>query len=158
MAVAAIPAVGYLLLRSAWGRDDTGLWDAGIALAGWLATVPAWIIWLALRLRQRGATLGQHRLGLAVSTPTRGDGVTHRWRTSLRLIVHPLSLPFWIWVALLAALPGPLWLLLTASIPALAVTIGSAVSMVFLVGSPHSPAIHDRLAGTRLIDTRTPRS
>src|SRR5438046_1006230 len=38
-------AIGWLLVRTAWGRDDVASGDARVAVALILATTPAWAAW-----------------------------------------------------------------------------------------------------------------
>ncbi len=141
--LAALVAGGWLLVRTGWGRDDVPSGDATFASALLLAATPAWLAWTALRLAQRGATPGQARCGLrVVGTPR---------RRLLRLALHPLAVPGWLWLAVLAAV---------ATFEVLAIVFAIAVGIVLLGGlvtagrailRPRARGLHDLIARTRLV-------
>ena len=135
-------ATTWLLVRTRAGALDAGAGDAAVGLALVLASVPAWLTWLAFDLASQGATPGQRARGLVVR------GRPHR--RALRLLVHPLGSVGWLWLALvtwLALLPA--LTLLFASIAI--VVIGSGItSLLLAVRTRGSRAIHDRIVNTRL--------
>lgn len=141
--LAALAAGGWLLLRTSWGRDDIPAGDATFAAALLLAATPAWLAWTALRLAQRGATPGQDRQRLRVTGTPR--------RRLLRLALHPLAVPGWLWLAILAAV---------ATVDPVALAFAATGAVVFLGGligagravlRPQAPALHDLIARTRLV-------
>ena len=141
--LAALASGGWLFLRTAWGRDDVPSGDATFASALLLAATPAWLAWTALRLAQRGATPGQARCGLRVTGSPR--------RRLLRLALHPLTVPGWLWLATLAAV---------ATFEVLAVACAAAGGVALLGGlvtagrtllRPQARGLHDLIARTRLV-------
>ncbi|TAJ19780.1 MAG: hypothetical protein EPO65_05770 [Dehalococcoidia bacterium] len=139
---ALVVAAGWLLLRTAWGRDDVPSGDATFAAGVLLAATPAWLTWTALHLAQRGATPGQARAGLRVVGSTR--------RRLIRFSVHPLMAPGWIWLAILAlvVVVGPVAVGLAAI--GGAILVAGLVTAVLAVARPTARGLHDRIAGTRL--------
>lgn len=141
--LATLVAGGWLLLRTAWGRDDVPSGDATFASVLLLAATPAWLAWTALRLAQRSATPGQARGRLRVVGSPR--------RRLLRLAIHPLAVPGWLWLAVLAAV---------ATFNALAIAVAALAGAIFLGGlitagralfRPRARGIHDLIARTRLV-------
>lgn len=141
--LAASAAGGWLFLRTAWGRDDVPSGDATFASALVLAATPAWLAWTALRLAQRGATPGQARCGLRVAGRPR--------RRLLRLAVHPLAIPGWLWLAILAAVATFEALAAVFAVAAAAVLLGGAVTAGGALVRPQARGLHDLLARTRLV-------
>ena len=140
-------AVAYLLARTSWGRLDVAVGDAFVAIAVIASSVPAWTAWQLLGVHAGGGTFGQRQLGLAVEGGA-------RWRRLLRFAGHPLALPAWGWLALTALLAGLPWL---PWLPVLAIVyalLAGLVSLVTLLVRPSALAIHDHLAGTRLVYAR----
>ncbi len=145
LAAAVAVAMLWLLLRTDLGRDDAGAGDAVVAASLVAATIPAWTAWLVARLWRDGATPGQRRRGLTLAA---SDGP--RWRSLARLAAHPLSLPFWLWLTVTAALAEIPWLWLVPTIAATTVTLVSLASLALLLAQPQRRAVHDLLARTRL--------
>ena len=139
-----VAALAYLLVRTSWGRFDVGAGDALVAWALLGATLPAWGTWEAARLCTGGATLGQARFGLAVE----GEP---SWRRCVRLLVHPLSLPLWGWLALTLLLTEVLWLLVPPLLVMLAIAAAGLASLAIVLLRPSARPLHDRVAGTRLM-------
>lgn len=141
--LAALAAGGWLLVRTAWGRDDVPSGDATFASAFLLAATPAWLAWTALRVAQRGATPGQARAGLRVTGRTR--------RRLLRLAVHPLAVPGWLWLAILAAIATSEPIAILCAVAGAAVLIGGLVTGALAVFQPQVRGLHDVVARTRLV-------
>ena len=142
MVAAVVVTTLWLLLRSGFGRDDTGGGDAVLALSLVAGVVPAWAVYVGAALWRDGMTPGQRRIGVALDAS--------RWRRLLRLAVHPVSLPAWVWFALTALLTGVPWLWLPFALAAVVVALAGAVSLLLLLVWPSMPALHDRVAGTAL--------
>lgn len=139
----------WLLIRSSAGRYDAGTGDTLIAATLIGAIAPAWTAWQATRLYRLGATFGQARLGLSV------EGA--RWRRTLRLLLHPISLLLWVWVLITLLLAGApfIWLLLAivnAAVVIILLWLGALLVSVAR-GSEwrHGRLPHDWLARTRLV-------
>ena len=167
---AVVIATLWLLLRSGLGRDDAGGGDAVLALSLVAAVVPAWALYVGAALWRGGLTPGQRRMVVAVEARGAGEalapfdglrvsgevlepgghGSASRWRRALRLAVHPISLPTWVWLALTALLTGVPWLWLPFALAAGGVALAGAASLVMFLGWPSMPALHDRVAGTSL--------
>lgn len=141
--LAASAAGGWLLLRTGWGRDDVPSGDATFASALLLAATPAWLAWTAIRLAQRGATPGQARCGLRVVGRPR--------RRLLRLAAHPLSVPGWLWLAILAAIATFEVLAIACAAAGLAVLLGGLVTAGTALLRPRARGLHDFIARTRLV-------
>lgn len=136
-------ALLVFLASTSGGERDLSSSAAAIGWAIALAAVPAWFGYLGHAVAVDGGTPGQAATGLTVE-----GGPARRLA---RLALHPMSALGWCWLALVAGwatVPGvPLML------AAVAVTVlgGGVVSAVLLARDPGAPALHDRLAGTRLV-------
>ena len=145
--VAFVIALIYLFIRTGWGATDTTNFDSTLATALLLAVPPTSMAWMLLSLAEYRATPGQLREGLVVVS--REGGL--RWGLLLRIAMHPLNLPFWLWLtAILSLLAVPVLPRLVLLWSAL-VTIDGLLSIVLLVLRPRTPAIHDLLAQTRVV-------
>ncbi len=145
----------YLLVRTAAGRYDVGDVDSLIAVTFEASIVPVWVAWQVFSVVRTGATAGQRLLGLRVETLPRA----HAGARFLRMALHPVSAPAWLWLALMIWLAGaPRALSLTPVMGAAAVVAaGVASGVILLVRPPGARAIHDRLARTRIVDGRAAR-
>lgn len=140
--VALAVAVAWLFGTSDGGAQDV---DRAAATVGWailLAAVPAWLSLLAISV-PTGATPGQRSSGLRVlGTPQ---------RRLIRLAAHPFGATGWLWAASVLSLATvPVIPLLLAAVGVIVAGAGIA-SLVLLLIAPEAPALHDRLAGTRLV-------
>ncbi len=140
--VAVALAFGWLLVRTSGGLRDVPAGDAAFAFALVMASAPAWLAWLAYDLATRGATPGQRARGLFVlGSPS---------RRVLRLAFHPLGAIGWSWLALVSWIAViPLLPLLFASVW-LVVLAGGITTALLSFMRPGHPAVHDRLAYTRI--------
>ncbi len=146
---------GYLLVRSAAGRYDVGDVDSLIAVALEASIVPVWVAWQVISVAATGATAGQRRLGLRVEAlPSAHAGARY-----LRMALHPIAAPAWLWLALMIWLAGaPRTLSLTPVLAAgVVVAAGIASGVILLARPPGARAIHDQLARTRIVDGRVAR-
>ncbi len=141
--LALLVAMLWLLVRTAWGRDDVPTPDATAAAALLLAATPAWLAWTALRLVQRGATPGQARAGLRVTGRPR--------QRLLRFALHPLAVPGWLWLALLAGVATFNLVALACATVGLALLLGGLATAALAVLRPTARGFHDRATGTRLV-------
>jgi len=145
--ISFVVGVTYLLMRTTWGTYDAGDFDSALATALVLAVPPTQAGWLLLSVAERGATPGQRRAGLAIA---RREG---EWRAAriVRMALHPLSLPAWLWLAamlFLLAVPVLPWLVVLWSG---LLAIGVLSSIVIFAIRPAAPAVHDLLARTRVV-------
>lgn len=141
--LAALLASTWLLVRTDWGRDDVTAGDATFAAALLLAATPAWLAWTAVRLVQRGATPGQSRCRLRVVARPR--------RRLLRLACHPISVPGWLWLSIVAALASFESLALALATAAVGAALAGLVTAARVVLLPRARGLHDLVAGTRLV-------
>jgi len=150
VAAAALIATLWLLVRTAWGRDDPASGDALIATALVLAATPGWGAWQYTRVRRGEGTAGQALLGLTVRVRPDGTRARHAG-ASVRLAAHPLAITLWLWLAALAVMferiPLALLWVGAAGVWALA----GIASTVVVMRDPSARALHDRLAGTSLV-------
>jgi hypothetical protein len=142
--LAAVAGIGYLLVRTGWGLFDASVFDAFVAASLVLTMLPAWLACQAMRLMRRGATFGQDCVRLRLFMR---DGA-QPYAPMLRLAMHPLSIPGWLWLAALAGIAGIPWLQIVLLVPALLLFLGGIVSAGIILARPGSPALHDRLAKT----------
>ena len=134
--------VVWLFVRSSGGAVDIDVRDAQIATAIVLAMPPAWLAWFARGVLS-GRTWGQSRAGLLVE----GTGP----RRALRFAVHPLAAPIWTWLTLVLLAAGQLLPAIATTIVLGAVLLGGLVSLLGWVFRPGTRAVHDRIAGTRVV-------
>lgn len=145
--VALVLAMAWLLLRTGAGRFDAGDGDSVVAASMLGAAPAAWVAWLASSVQAAARTPGQRRAGLAVE---RLDGAPAT-APYVRLALHPLALPAWLWLALVALVGGLPWLPGAALVVAALLAAAGVGSFVLLLVRPTAPALHDHLARTRLV-------
>ena len=148
--VAFLGSVTYLLIRTNWGKYDASDIDSALAGALLVAVPPTVAAWLLLSVAEHQATPGQRRVGLIIAR--RKDG----WRGArqLRMALHPLSLPFWVWlITMLSLLAVPVlpWIVV---IWGALVGLGGLSSAVLFAFRPRTPALHDWVARTRVVVCR----
>ncbi|MSP23056.1 MAG: hypothetical protein EXR66_08670 [Dehalococcoidia bacterium] len=141
LAIAVTVTTSWLLVRTEAGLLRVQDADARRAAAIVLAVPPAWAAWLAPGVAH-GATSGQRRAGLQVQ----GGPLARLARTA----IHPLSLPLWGWLALLAAASGLPWPAILFGFMATFTGLLAFGSTALWVALPTSRALHDRVARTRL--------
>ncbi len=135
-------ASAWLFVRSSYGAVDVEVRDAQAAAAVVLAMPPTWLAWYSRGLLQ-GRTWGQTRGGVRVEGTAR--------QQILRFVMQPLALPLWSWVTVIFLASGlPL---VAAGVVILmgAITFGALVSSLEWLFVADSRAVHDRVAGTRLV-------
>jgi hypothetical protein len=145
--LAVLLAFAYLLVRTNGGATDVGDFDSALAGALLLAIPPTWAARLLISLAENRATPGQRRAGLVIAR--RED--RRPAALLLGMAMHPLSLPLWVWSAvmlLMLSVPVLPWLV---ALWCALVTIVGLASLVVLIVQPQAPAIHDQLAGTQVV-------
>ncbi|MEZ4502858.1 MAG: RDD family protein [Dehalococcoidia bacterium] len=140
--VAFLVAVAWLLVRTEWGAIDVRDGDAVVAASLLAAAPAAWAAWIALEAT-RGATPGERRARLHVTSTPR--------RALLRQATRPLAGLAWGWLALFVLVVLGPWPALVLLVVAGLVLLAGLASMVLWLARPEAPALHDRLAGTRLV-------
>ncbi len=157
LAVATALATAWLLLRTAWGRDDVRDLDGAVALAIIAAAPAAWAAWLAVALITDHATPGQRAYGLRLS----GDALaaapwlpylTWRRRVALWLAFHPVvGVVGWAWMAGLAVLAGAFLAAVLCATVAAAVALSGVASLAMILVTPDVGALHDRATGMKVV-------
>lgn len=145
LAVSAAAAMGWIVARSSGGAVDLAEADAQIAAALVLAALPAWFAWYGNGVIE-GRTRGQVRTGLHVEGSTR--------RRLVRFAAHPLAIPVWVWLGLVALAAGLPWVGVAILVVTVALGLGALGTLLGWLLLPGTLAIHDRLAGTRLVEDR----
>jgi uncharacterized RDD family membrane protein YckC len=145
-----------IFLRSESGRtraSDEVIWDSVILL---VLTVPAWLLVSLLLTWRRGQTVGQYVAGLRLAREDGADpGIGQLalyWLALHPLLFHPLLGGFWLLMAVVA-------LSLQQHDAVLVLSLGIAIlcllapiaSLVFAMLDPERRAIHDRIAGIRVV-------
>ncbi len=144
-------AVGWLLARTAWGRDDATSFDTSLAL-GILAAAPAaWLAHLGYALVTTGATPGQRARGLRVEAASSRAQARPRAFRALRLAVHPFAAAGWAVLALTLLLAGAWEIATVPATIATAVLLGGIGSLAVILVAPEARTPHDRVAGTRVV-------
>lgn len=144
LVVATALAVGWLLLRTAWGRDDARDLDSAVALAILGGAPAGWIARAAISLVTARATPGQRRHGLHLEAGRRAVGP---W-----LALHPLfGSVAWAWLAGIAALATALTAALLLLAVALLVAAGGLVSLALVVLTEDPRTLHDRITGAHVV-------
>jgi uncharacterized RDD family membrane protein YckC len=146
----------YVFLRSDFGDrnpSDPTIWTA---LAVFMATLPAWLLFNLWLDTTRGQSVGQYVLGLQV---LRDDGRTPglprhllRWLALHPLLYHPFLAFFWGLLAFMAvslAESAPL-LVVAGGFLALSV-VAPLVSLLSALGDQARRGLHDRVAGTLVV-------
>lgn len=150
LVAASALAIAWLLARSAWGRDDVRDLDSAIALAIVATVPPAWLARIALSLVTSHATPGQRALGLHIEV-TRAQAARTSLTMALRLALHPFGAVGWAWLAGVLVLASAFEAALLLAVVAVVVAVAGIVSLAIILVTPDGRALHDRIAGTRLV-------
>lgn len=145
LGASAVTAIAWIVLRSSGGAVDLAEADAQIAAALVLAALPAWFAWYSKGVVE-GRTRGQAHAGLAVEGSP--------WRRLVRFATHPLAIPGWVWLGLVALAAGLPWVGVAIVVVTVALGLGALGTLLTWLLVPGARAIHDQLAGTRLIEYR----
>ena len=146
LVIASTLAVAWLLVRTAWGREDVRDIDGAIALALLGAVVPTWLARLAVSMATTGATPGQRALRVHLEA-TRD--VSTRWALAIRLATHPFGAIGWAWIAGVLALAGLFQIAATFALVAVLVAIAGLGSLAIILVRPGALTLHDRASGLR---------
>jgi uncharacterized RDD family membrane protein YckC len=145
-----------ILVGTGSGRNtisDTQEWAFSAIL---LATWPAWLLFNLALCARRGQTVGQYVIGLRIVDEA-GDAPGYRrvlgYLLSLHpLIFHPMLSGPWLLVGFLGvALAENEVILVLALAVALLCLVGPLANFVFALFDPQRRALHDRLAGLRVV-------
>ncbi len=129
-----------------------------VILGGTLLTWSALNIGLQL---WRGQTAGMYVIGIRIASenaaPISLGQIVLRWLGLQPLLFHPLLIPVWGILALLALseLPTRAVLVITVALVLLCV-VAPAVALATVAGDPARRALHDRLAGTVVVTMDRP--
>jgi uncharacterized RDD family membrane protein YckC len=124
-----------------------------------VATIPAWFIVSLLIWRRRGQSVGQYVLGLQTAREDGGRAGTLRLLMHLLalhpLIFHPVFGAFWTFFAYYSwAATESKSLVVGAVALTLLCGIAPVVAFVSAAADPGRRALHDRIAGTRVLRLR----
>jgi len=144
---AFVVALGFLFWRTSWGALDAGAGDTAIAAALLLTPAPTWLAWLVSSVLNQHASPGQRERGLVVAAAPQA------WPSArlIRLALHPLSLPGWLWLSAITYLLAAIWLSWLFVLVTLVVGL-TAVGSAILISVGRRP-VHDTLAGTNVETT-----
>lgn len=144
---AFVVALGFLFWRTSWGAVDAGAGDTSIATALLLAPAPTWLAWLISSVLDERASPGQRERRLVVTTtPQAWPGAR-----LIRLALHPLSLPGWLWLSTITYLLAAIWLSWLFLLIALVVALTAAGSAILIVIGRRP--LHDVLGRTNVEST-----
>jgi uncharacterized RDD family membrane protein YckC len=118
-----------------------------------LATMPCWLILNVLLIHKRGQTPGQYVIGLRLemedgSQPTSGRLLLY-WLALHPLLFHPLLAGFWLFIAFFSL--GNNGIVVLSLAMAVLSIVSPVASLLFALVDPEHRALHDRLAGLRVI-------
>jgi uncharacterized RDD family membrane protein YckC len=148
--IASALAVGWLLARTAWGRDDASDFDSSVALALVCAAPAAWLARLGYSMWTYAATPGQRAQGLRVEVPGE-EARDPAGPRALRLALHPFASAGWGVVTMTLLLAGAWQVAAVMGALALLVMVGGVASLAIVIARPDARAVHDRIAGTRVV-------
>jgi uncharacterized RDD family membrane protein YckC len=151
-------AVAFLniLLRSDSGRSDVSdqaIWTSVIVL---MLTVPSWFAANLLLMLTRKQTVGQYVLGLGI-TDEFGDRprplkLVAYWLALHPLLFHPFLAGFWFLLAYASISLSQSEAVFVGSLAVgLASMVGPLANFIFLILDPQRRAIHDRVAGLKVV-------
>jgi uncharacterized RDD family membrane protein YckC len=120
-----------------------------------MATMPCWLLLNVFLLRRRGQTVGQYVIGLRVVAEDGSKPETQRlisyWLALHPLVFHPLLGGLWLLFAFQSlSLQSDLLLIVSLAL-ALLSAVAPVAALIFAVIDPEHRALHDRLAGTRVV-------
>jgi uncharacterized RDD family membrane protein YckC len=118
-----------------------------------LATIPSWLLLNFLLVLKRGQTLGHYVMGLRVlteeSTPPNARRVLASWLMLHPLLFHPIFSGLWVLVGFYL-IDGGLLLLCCLALALLSL-LAPVAALLFALIDPEHRALHDRLAGTKVV-------
>ncbi len=137
-------AVVWLLTRTEAGLVDPGGDDAVIAFAMWAAAMPAWSAWQWRSLQLHATSRGMHSVA-----PGSASQLFAGRRRVLWFMLHPVTVPAWIWLALTALIPGPFQLAVLPIAIATLQLVMTLTSCIVVFVTPSRPPGHVRVARGR---------
>jgi hypothetical protein len=157
--VFALAAFVNVFLRTDTGRtsvSDSVTWSSVIIL---MATIPVWLVFNLLLTRRRLQTVGHYVIGLRFEEETGAEPGLVRlvayWLALHPLLFHPLLGGVWFlfaWVTITLAENYVVFVAFGAL--SLLCILAPLASLLFLLTDPQRRAIHDRLAGMRVVPLR----
>src|SRR6185436_15586827 len=127
------------------GRIDPSGDDAVIGFALWAAALPAWTIWQWRALATLGTSAGMHRTAAGPTTPLQLSGR----RRVMWYLLHPVTVPGWIWLSLTTLIPGSLGLAVLPLAITTLQTVITLTSCIVVFIAPNATPGHVRIARGR---------
>jgi uncharacterized RDD family membrane protein YckC len=118
-----------------------------------LSMMPSWLLLNVLLIHRRGQTVGQYVVGLRVEMED-GSRPSLRQLAVYWLLLHPLlfhPLPALFWLVIVLASLGNNGIVVVSLALALLSTLAPVASLLFALADPQHRALHDRLAGLRVV-------
>jgi len=145
-----------IFLRSDYGEGHVSDGAGWTSVAILMAAIPAWLAANLALLSVRGQTVGQYVLGLGVVTeagvPPRLGRLVLYWLALHPLLYHPVFSGFWLLFAFAALGLSENAFAVAASLAiALLCLLAPLGGLLFASLDPRRRAIHDRLAGIRVV-------
>lgn len=137
-------AIAWLLTRTEAGLVDPSDGDAVVAFAMWAAALPAWSAW-----QWRSLALHATSRGMQSVAPGAASQLFSGRRRVMWYLLHPVTVPAWIWLALTAAIPGPFQLAVLPAAIATLQTVMTVTSCIVVFIKPSRPPGHVRIARGR---------
>ncbi len=152
----ATAALLNVLLRTDGGTghlSDSTEWTMELIFLG---TVPAWFLLNVLLSARRGCTVGQYVVGLRLANEDGSKPTLRRlvgyWLALHPLFFHPIFAGAWALLAFLSvSLSGSTIIVVVALGVALLCVLGPLASFIFALGDPQHRALHDRIAGVKVV-------
>lgn len=142
-----------ILASSDFGAENPS--DSAFSIFGivLLATMPAWLLVNVLLLRRRGQTIGQYVMGLKVAmedgSPPSARNLVVYWLALHPLFFHPMLAGFWLLLAFYALTSDVMFIVSLAL--ALLSLVAPLAALIFALVDPQHRALHDRLAGAKVV-------
>jgi uncharacterized RDD family membrane protein YckC len=149
----AAVALLNVFLGSDSGRGDLSDGTVNASIAILLTSVPAWALVNSVLILKRGQTLGQYIIGLRLESEA-GDSLRPRrllyyWLALHPLLFHPVFAALWLLLAYWNATMEAILIPCTAL--AILCLAAPFASLIFALADPQNRAMHDRLAGVRVV-------
>jgi uncharacterized RDD family membrane protein YckC len=145
-----------VFLRTDEGEGHISDSTAWIAVAILVATIPAWFVFSLIMGLRRGQTVGQYVMGLRVVTEDdRPPGLSRLlayWLALHPLLFHPILGGSWLALAYVSiSLSDSTVVFVVALALTLFCLVGPIAGLLFALADPQRRALHDRLAGTKVV-------
>lgn len=121
-----------------------------------MATLPAWYVLNVFLTAKRGYTIGQYVMGLRISDETGERPALRRaaayWVALHPLIFHPIMALPWLLFALIGVTRAESQLVFVLALCVAFLCLAAPVAgLLFILVDPRRRAIHDRLAGLKVV-------